>query len=159
MYTKFSYLFGAKSGWSRTGSNRLHWWEIGSFDADDHLAERRERPGSVREQGQCFRSDFVSFLAIGLIMILASLATKVAALRPSAMGRLDDAMWRTGKWQVAAIRVVTSANVDASAVNDHGVSSAEEALAVTAPRRDWTSCKRYHTIFSIARPQQVAAAT
>ncbi|OGN55623.1 MAG: hypothetical protein A3D96_00830 [Chlamydiae bacterium RIFCSPHIGHO2_12_FULL_44_59] len=78
--------------------------------------------------------------------------------KPSAAVRLDDAMWRTGKWQVAAVRVVTSANVDASAVNDHGVSSTEEALAVTAPRRDWTSCKRYHMIFSIASPQQVAAA-
>jgi len=75
--------------------------------------------------------------------------------RPSASlaGRLDEEMGRTGKWQVAASRVVTAANVDASFAEDHRVSSIEEALKATAPRRDWTSCKRYHMIFTIARPQ------
>lgn len=80
--------------------------------------------------------------------------------RSSLIGTLDTAMLGSGKWQFAAMRVVTgAANADASVVKDHGVSSVKEALAVTAPRRDWTSCKRYHMIFSIARPRPPSLAT
>lgn len=37
----------------------------------------------------------------------------------------------------------------------HHVNSVDEALKATAPRRSWFSCKRYHQIFSVAKPQTV----
>lgn len=75
--------------------------------------------------------------------------------QPSAAGRLDDAMFRSGKWQVSAIRVATSSNPDNSGATTHSVKSVDDALRATAPRRSLTSCKRYHTIFNLARPQVV----
>jgi hypothetical protein len=74
---------------------------------------------------------------------------------PSSTGRLDDAMRRTGKWQVRAIRIVTSSSVNDAAEGAHNVNSIDEALQAFAPRRSWTSCKRYHMIFNLARPQVV----
>lgn len=75
--------------------------------------------------------------------------------QPSAIGRLDEAMYSTGKWQVSAVRVATSSNPDNTFANSHGVNSIADALRATAPRRSWTSCKRYHMIFNLARPQVV----
>lgn len=71
---------------------------------------------------------------------------------PSRMRRLDDAMYSTGKWQVSAVSVVTPSNVDDAATNAHHVNSIDDALQASAPRRSWTSCKRYHMIFNLARP-------
>lgn len=76
--------------------------------------------------------------------------------RPSAIGRLDDAMWETGKWQVGATRIITVANIDATAINDHGVASVKEALEVQAPRRKGT-CRQYHMIFSLIHQQPEVA--
>jgi hypothetical protein len=73
----------------------------------------------------------------------------------SAAGRLDDAMNRTGKWQVNAVRVVSSSNPDNSFAKSQNVNSVDDALRASAPRRSWTSCKRYHMIFDLARPQVV----
>lgn len=75
--------------------------------------------------------------------------------RPSASGRLDDAMSRTGKWQVSAVRVATSTNPDTSFTKSQSVNSIDDALKASAPRRNWTSSKRYHMIFNLARPQVV----
>lgn len=75
--------------------------------------------------------------------------------QPSATSRLDDEMYRTGKWQVNAVRVATSSNPDNSFAQSQRVSSVDDALRATAPRRSWTSCKRYHMIFNLARPQVV----
>lgn len=75
--------------------------------------------------------------------------------QPSAAGRLDDAMFRTGKWQVSMFREATASNPDNSGVNSHSVNSVDAALRASAPRRSWTSCKRYHMIFNLARPQVV----
>lgn len=72
--------------------------------------------------------------------------------RPCATDRLDDEMSSTGKWQVS-VRAVTSSNPGNSAANSHSVNSVDEALRTSAPRRSWTSCKRYHMIFNLARPQ------
>lgn len=69
--------------------------------------------------------------------------------------RLDDAMYKTGKWQISAVRVATSSNPNNSGPNSHSVTSVDDALRATAPRRSWTSCKRYHMIFNLARPQVV----
>lgn len=70
-------------------------------------------------------------------------------------GRLDDQMRTTGKWQVSVFRVATSSNPSNSSVNSHSVNSVDDALRANAPRRSWTSCKRYHMIFNLARPQVV----
>lgn len=75
--------------------------------------------------------------------------------QPSASSRLDDAMYRTGKWQISAFRVATASNPDNSGANTHSVNSVDDALQATAPRRSRTSCKRYHMIFNLARPQVV----
>lgn len=69
--------------------------------------------------------------------------------------RLDDEMSRTGKWQANTFRLVTKSTIDKPGVTIHSVNSIEEALQATAPRRSWTSCKRYHMIFKLARPQVV----
>lgn len=75
--------------------------------------------------------------------------------QPSMALRLDDAMYKTGKWQVSACRVATSSNRDNSFAKSQSVNSVDDALRASAPRRSWTSCKRYHMIFNLARPQVV----
>lgn len=68
--------------------------------------------------------------------------------------RLDDLMHITDKWQTSsAFREATSSNPNNSRATSHSVNSVEDALRVTAPRRGWISCKRYHMIFNLARPQ------
>jgi len=62
----------------------------------------------------------------------------------SSRARLFDEMSNTHKWRKGAASVTTSRSI-----ND----SVDEALRVVAPKRSWTSCKRYHTIFTLARPQ------
>lgn len=52
-------------------------------------------------------------------------------------GRLDDGMRSTGKWIYPSIN------------------SFKEALEEIAPWRSWTSCKRYHMVFTLARPKAV----
>ncbi len=59
--------------------------------------------------------------------------------------RLDDKMTGTGKWKFDFRRTAASANVIS-----RSVASIDEALQVTAPRRSWTSCKRYHMVFTLA---------
>jgi len=75
--------------------------------------------------------------------------------QPSAIGRLDDQMYDTRKWQVSAVRTVNASNVDDAAEGSHKVESIDDALIASAPRRSWTSLKRYHMIFTLARPQAV----
>lgn len=67
--------------------------------------------------------------------------------------RLDDLMHRAGKWQISAFREASSSNPDNSGAISHSVNSIEDALRTSAPRRSWTSCKRYHMIFNLARPE------
>ena|SRR3569832_821813 len=68
-------------------------------------------------------------------------------------GQLDDAMRFTHKWQVDEARVETGSKHDTTYVISHSVDSIDEALQVVAPKRSWTSCKRYHMIFTLPRPQ------
>lgn len=72
--------------------------------------------------------------------------------QPCHISRLDDAMSATRKWQMHAFRIATPSNPDNSLANSQSVSSVEDALRVTAPRRGWT-WKRYHMVFNVARPQ------
>ena len=74
--------------------------------------------------------------------------------QPSPTDRLDDAMVRSGKWKPSTFRLVTG-NPDNPGAILNRVNSIEEALQATAPRRSWTSCKRYHMIFNLARPNVV----
>lgn len=74
--------------------------------------------------------------------------------RPSMFGRLDEAMYGIHKWEAQGVRKVTAlTSSDVSFVRTHRVCSIEEALQTTAPRRNRTSCKRYHMIFMLARPK------
>src|SRR3569832_1698425 len=66
---------------------------------------------------------------------------------------LDDAMRYTHKWQVDKARVATGSNLGTTYVISHSVDSVDAALQFVAPKRRWNSCKRYHTIFTLARPQ------
>lgn len=77
--------------------------------------------------------------------------------QPSASmdGRLDEKMARTGKWQVNASRLATPSNPDNSFAKSQSVTSVDDALRVTAPRRNWASRKRYHMVFNVARPQTI----
>lgn len=68
---------------------------------------------------------------------------------------LNDVMYRTCKWEVSMIRVEIASNPGNSGANSQSVNSVDDALRVTAPRRSWTSCKRYHMIFNLTRPQVV----
>jgi hypothetical protein len=74
---------------------------------------------------------------------------------PSSFHCLDDAMASSGKWQVSPFREVTAETTNNSGVITHSINSVDEALQVTAPRRSWASCKRYHMIFTLARSQAV----
>jgi hypothetical protein len=70
---------------------------------------------------------------------------------PSMFGRLDDAMCKTGKWLAAGVREASaSIGSDNTFAHTHPVDSIEEALQTTAPWR--SSCKRYHMVFTLARP-------
>jgi hypothetical protein len=78
--------------------------------------------------------------------------------RPSLFGRLDNKMHATGGWETKGVRKVTAlTRPDASLVVTHRVCSIEEALQTTAPWRD--SCKRYHMVFMLARPNCETVAT
>ncbi len=63
-------------------------------------------------------------------------------------------MSKTDKWQVSPIRTGTSSNPDDAAEGSHEVNSIEKALQAIAPRRGGRfSCKRFHMIFDVVRPQ------
>lgn len=68
---------------------------------------------------------------------------------PSAIGRLDDKMFGTGKWQISPVRTITGSDADKSGAKAHRVNSIDDALKAAAPRRSWASCKRYHMIFNV----------
>ena len=74
----------------------------------------------------------LDFNPMKLILVGARIVPQPVLRHP-----LSDVMARTGKWR------------------NEQAPSVIEALASAAPRREWLSCKRYHTIFQLARPQTV----
>lgn len=53
--------------------------------------------------------------------------------------RLCDVISETGKWLTNAVHIAT----------------VDDALRTIAPKRSWSSSKRYHMIFNVARPQVI----
>lgn len=77
----------------------------------------------------------------------------------SIAGRLDDAMRVSNKWKIPSSRLVVSGKGDSACLEEHTVSTIEEALKITAPYRDNTSGKRYHMIFSVTKSEEMPAKT
>lgn len=74
----------------------------------------------------------------------------VKIVHEPAMGdRLDDKMRSSRKWEVGPRIITNDPSVAGAKVQQ--AKSIDDALKYVAPKRAWNSCKRYHTIFEMAK--------
>jgi hypothetical protein len=74
----------------------------------------------------------------------------VKIVHEPAMGdRLDDKMLFSGKWKVGPRMITNDPSIAGAKVQQ--AKSIDDALRYEAPKRSWTSCKRYHTIIEMAK--------
>lgn len=134
--------------------------EIGSFDEpiktfkelermlkSEYESDTKNRPTSaliIHADGDLKINEDPGFLQFNPMKLILEGADIIHA--PSYLGRLDDAIRATYKWNVSVVRRVGSADFNAGQVK-----SIAEALQDTAARRKWNSCKRYHKLYVIPR--------